>query len=149
MEHSILADKPAEVLNLIYQFALHDPEKVTLDFKSPAQPARGGQSHLVALTETCREIRENTRPMFFNVNDFVVRDGQLSWDAQLKYRSEPMRRFRQWVQEREFAQAKCIRSLEVQGLVLMHPEWTMFELEDTTIRALGPVARFFAGTGKT
>lgn len=153
MEHSSFANVPNEVLNSIFRLALHDPEKVTLDFTSEPQGRAvriGGQPHLLALTETCRKIRKDTRLVFYDANDFVALIGRLSWHVRLTYRSEPIRRFRGWLQERGFENARCIRTLEVQGLVFRRPvrPGESIEPADTAIRALGPVARFFAGTGK-
>lgn len=147
---------PAEVLNRICHFTLQDPQKVTLDFESPrqsrsAQGGRvrvGGQPHLLALTQTCRKIRTDTRLMFYDVNEIVVLIRSLLWNRQLKFRAESIERFRRWVEELDFERAKCIRTLELQSSVIMQSQGS-FELARAAMGALGHVARFFVGTGKS
>lgn len=155
MEGSHLASLPAELRNHIYSLALFSPEKMILDFEFVEKHGRlrvGGPQHLLALTETCRQIRGESLPLFYSNTDFMVVIGDLKWTADSKnvksaYSKEPLRLFRDWLRAIGFESARSIRSVEMYAYVLPHEGARRHIVYAMTL--LSSVVRFFVRTGKS
>lgn len=152
MEHSTLKPLLPELRLRIYHLVLWDPNPITIDFDYYGRCTRiGGQHHLLALTETCRFIRNEALPEFYAYNNFLALIGNLAGTAGFNDVHPPryeggIPRFRQWLEEIGFENAKRIRRIEIQSFLrtntsaLVNPRLAS--------RLLRPVTDFFAGTGE-
>lgn len=155
MEHSPFASLPAEIRNQIYSMALLSPQKMILDFEFLEEHSHlriGGPRHLLALTETCRQIRSEILPLFYSNRDFVVLNGNLKWTADTKNvksarSKEPLRLFRDWLRTIGFESARSIRTVEVYAHVLPHEGTRRHIVYAMTL--LSSVVRFSFLTGKS
>lgn len=155
MEHSPFASLPAELRNHIYGLALVSLEKVILDFEFLEKQNRlriGRPRHLLALTETCRQIRRESLPLFYSNSEFVVLIGNLKWTAESNnvksaHSKEPIRLFRDWLRTIGFESARAIRSVEVHAHVLPHKGAYRHVIYAITL--LSSVVRFFVRTGES
>lgn len=71
MDASPLNKLPAELRNNIYELALHNPGGIDIDvmFANKIITAQASQQ-LLALTETCKQIRQESLPLFYATNTF-------------------------------------------------------------------------------
>lgn len=155
MERSPFAILPAEIRNYIYHLTLRDTETLILDFEVPDRHGRYlvfGQRHLLALTETCRQIRSESLPLFYGINDFFVVVGDLKWTAKIKnktsaHRKEPLWLFQNWLRTIGFESARCIRAVEMNAFAW--PEEGASRHVGYAVRLLSSILRFFVRTGKS
>lgn len=152
MDDSPFNALPAELRNRIYHFALCDTEPVTIDFVHHGRRTRiGGRKRLLALTETCRQIHNESLSVFYADNDFLALIGSLAGTASFEDIS-PGRyaggspRFRHWLLSIGFDNAASIKRIEIQ--TNLDGKSTKLLSPLTAARLLRPWADFFARTGK-
>ncbi|KXS99026.1 hypothetical protein AC578_6140 [Pseudocercospora eumusae] len=69
-----LLDLAAELRNHIYEYALIEDDAITFSRSKIAQPG---------LLRTCRQIREETRPIYYCRNDFVIMYSCCAYDIRI------------------------------------------------------------------
>lgn len=80
MDNSPLSLLPAELRNYIYSLAMTWPDPICIVRNPEASiilfsvANSSAQRNVLALTETCIGVRQNTRSMFSATNDFIVED---------------------------------------------------------------------------
>ncbi|KAK5117733.1 hypothetical protein LTR85_008708 [Meristemomyces frigidus] len=84
MDRSAIGRLPAELRNRIYELALFIPGGIRLDLgdEYPSMARELQEQQLLALTQTCRQLRAESRQIFYAGNVFVV-------DCDVEYLSDP------------------------------------------------------------
>ena len=76
METSPLAKLAPELRNILYELIFTQSQPIMLEYKWQqgwrSLPERGAYRNVLAMTETCREIREECLALFYSSNDFVL-----------------------------------------------------------------------------
>lgn len=81
MDASALARLPPELMNFIYELVLHQRKPIELF----TRVCRGGlernqqELHLLAVTETCKQMRRESLSIFYGTNTFTMTSGRLRY----------------------------------------------------------------------
>lgn len=80
MEHSILGKLPPELRVMVYELALTNPNPVVMGFRRRVERSK---SNMLALTATCKLIRAESLPIFYQKNEFVFLHAGKKWMSKI------------------------------------------------------------------
>lgn len=123
MENSTLIRLPAELRNTIYELVLLEDEVIILRHNNGSLkrwlPFTGAKcvderhKNILALTRTCKQLRNETHPLVFSLNEFFVRGWWFDGDGKTHY--SLIDDCRRWLEIIGLQNAKLIKRLLIEG----------------------------------